>query len=386
MARNRGRANGDGSFYQTADGLWRGVAYVRLPTGETKRKYVSSTDRDTAHRKWIALVGKAHAGQPINVSSQRIDDYLHYWLEEVIKPWRKHNTYAMYETFVRLHILPELGSKRLDRLQVADVRRLLNKLQAGGASPRNVQATRAVLRSALSNAMTEELVERNVAAPMRVPRPPRRRIHPWEPEEARTFLVGTASRTLHAAYVVMLCLGLRRGEILGLGWDDVDLNRAGAHLRWQIQRQAGTLRRISLKTEDSDRVIPLPGLVVKALTARMQRQQQQREKAGKGWSDPHGWNLVFTTPEGGPIDPRNFNRAFHAACKAASVRKIRVHDTRHTCASLLRSLGVDLSVIKEILRHSQLSITADVYIHVTTNQQREAVSLISDVLGTPASR
>ncbi|MBA2348302.1 MAG: tyrosine-type recombinase/integrase, partial [Solirubrobacterales bacterium] len=98
------------------------------------------------------------------------------------------------------------------------------------------------------------------------------------------------------------------------------------------------------------------------------------------WHDPHGWNLVFTTPTGGAADPRNFNRAFQTVCKKAEVRIIRVHDTRHTCASLLRSLGVDLSVIKEILRHSQISITADIYIHVTTKQQREAIDMISDVL------
>src|SRR5438093_192040 len=151
MARNRGRANGDGSFYQTKDGLWRGVAYVRTPTGEVKRKYVSSKDRDEAHGKWVTLVGKANSSQPVNVSSQRLDAYLAYWLEEVVKPWRKHNTYAMYETFVRLYIVPELGAKRIDRLQISDVRRLLNKLQTDGASPRKVQATRAVLRSALSN-------------------------------------------------------------------------------------------------------------------------------------------------------------------------------------------------------------------------------------------
>jgi integrase len=383
MGRNRSRANGDGSFYQTKSGLWRGVAYVHTPAGGTKRKYVSSVDRDEAHRKWLDLVRKSRSGQPVNVGPQRLDDYLAYWLAEVVKPWRRHNTYAMYETFVRLYLVPPLGSKRLDRLKVSDVRSFLRKLRDDGASPRKVQAARAVLRAALSNAVTEELVDRNVATMLTVPRPPKRRIHPWEPEEARAFLSAAEGRVLYPAYVVQLCLGLRRGEVLGLGWDDVDLDRGEAHIRWQIQRVGGQLVRVPVKTADSEGVIPLPPFVVKALAARQTVQQAERERSGARWSDPHGWRLILTTPAGGPIDPRNFNRSFHAVARAAGVRSIRVHDTRHTCASLLRSLGVDLSVIKEILRHSQISITADVYVHVTTKQQREAVGLISDVLDPP---
>lgn len=363
--------------FSTSTGLWRGVAYVRTPAGDVRRKYVSSADRDVAHRKWVDLVNKANSGHPVNISSQRLDAYLPYWLDQVIKPWRRHNTYAMYETFVRPYLIPSLGSKRLDQLQVSDVRSFLNKLRADGASARKVQAARAVLRTALTNAITEELIDRNVATMLRVPRPAKRRIMPWEPEEARSFLAAAESRTLYATYVVMLCLGLRRGETLGIGWDDLDLDKGELHVRWQIQRERGELRRVPVKTAESDGVIPLPKMVVRALAARKVRQAQQRTQAGNDWFDPHGWRLVFTTPDGGPIDPRNFNRSFHAVVKSAGVRRIRVHDTRHTCASLLRELGVDLSVIKEILRHSQISITADIYIHVTTKQQREAVGLIS---------
>jgi integrase len=320
----------------------------------------------------LDLLRKAETGQPVDTSSRKLADYLTYWLAEVVKPTLRPTTYAMYETFVRLYISPALGSKRLDRLNVADVRRFIAALQAQGASPRKVQAARAILRSALSNAVTEELISRNVATLVKVPRPPRYRLRPWEAEEARTFLAATTAHRLHAAYVLVLTLGLRRGEVLGLGWDEVDLERGEIHVLWQIQRINGELRRVRVKTDNSDDVIPLPPICVEALRAKEATRRP-------------GDVLVFTSAAGTPVDPRNFNRSFTLACHKADVRRIRVHDTRHTCASLLRSLGVDLSVIKDILRHSQISITADVYIHVTTEQQREAVALVGATLALPPS-
>jgi integrase len=380
MTKSRSRGNRDGSFYQRKNGLWVGGAWVRTPEGGERRKYVTSMDRAVAHRKWTELMQQAAKG-PVAIGTSTLADYLDYWLADVVRPFRRANTYDSYETMVRLHITPYLGRKRLDRLSVADVRQWLRDLKEAGASARTVQLSRAVLRSSLTNAMTEELVSRNVAALVSVPRPPRRRVVPWTVTEARDFLNGTRTHRFYLAYVLITMLGLRRGEALGVGWDDIDFDKGEIHIRWQIQRDRQTrqLVRVPVKTDGSEAVIPLPTPVVAVLLDRQAAQDLERS-VRRHWINWENANLVLTTLDGYPIDPRNFNRAFDASCAKVNARVIRVHDIRHTCASLLRSFGVDLSVIKEILRHAQLSITADIYVHVTTDDQRDALRMISDAL------
>ncbi len=380
MTKPRARANRDGSFYQRKSGLWVGVAWVRTPDGSERRKWVTSMDRAEAHRKWLELMQKAAKG-PVATSSATVADYLAYWLSDVAKPFRRATTYDSYETMIRLHIVPYLGRKRLDRLAVADIRRWLRDLKEAGASPRIVQLARAVLRSALTNAMTEELISRNVAALVTVPRPPRRRIVPWSADEARDFLAKSKSHRFHIAYVLVVMLGLRRGEALGVGWDDIDLDKGEVHIQWQIQRDRQTRRlvRVPVKTDGSAAVLPLPTPVVAALLERKAVQDAERS-VREHWTNWENANLVVTTLDGYPIDPRNFNRSFAASCAKVGARVIRVHDTRHTCASPLRSLGVDLSVIQGILRHAQLSITADIYVHVSTEDQRDALRMIGNTL------
>ena len=138
-----------------------------------------------------------------------------------------------------------------------------------------------------------------------------------------------------------------------------------------------------VKTDGSEAVIPLPTPVVAALLDRKAAQEAERS-VREHWTNWQDANLVVTTLDGFPIDPRNFNRTFAASCAKVGSRAIRVHDTRHTCASLLRSFGVDLSVIQAILRHAQLSITADIYVHVSTEDQRAALRMISDALDPEA--
>jgi integrase len=213
---------------------------------------------------------------------------------------------------------------------------------------------------------------------IRVPKPPRRAIEPWSAAEAKTFLKATRSHRLHAAFTNMLMLGLRRGEALGVSWNDLDLDAGVLRLRHQIQRGAGGLVLQDLKTEESAVTLPVPGPLLDVLVERYEIQDY--EKARPDWTNWRDASLVTTTLDGAPIDPRNLNRAFVTETGKAALRRIRVHDTRHACASLLRSYGVDLAVIQRILRHTQLSTTADVYLHVNTDDQRTALNLIANAL------
>lgn len=305
--------------------------------------------------------------------------YLPRWLADVVEPNLEPATYAYYELMVRLYIIPALGDKRLDRLQTCDVQTWLNTLArtcqccAQGkdakrsenkrrccaigaccrdyAGRRTVQAARNTLRAALNQArMSEELVTRNVASYAKVPTPPRRRRNDsaWSVEEAGQFLASAREDDdpLYAAYVLILVNGLRRGEALGLTWSSIDLDRAQIEIGWQLQRVRGELIHKKLvKAEDLavGDTVPLPEICVAALKLRREEQEAAGEQAGKRWQRS---DLVFTTRWGTPIEPRNFNRSFDARCTKAGIPRIRVHDTRHTCASLLAALDVHTALKK----------------------------------------
>jgi integrase len=170
--------------------------------------------------------------------------------------------------------------------------------------------------------------------------------------------------------VLILVLGLRRGEMLGLRWQDVDLDGAELTIGWQIQRIRGELLHRETKTESSDAVLPLVDICAAALRDRAKDQAKARDAAGDDWPD---LDLVFTTRTGQPIEPRNFNRSFTTACAKAGVRKIAVHTTRKTCASILVAMDVHPRVAMQILRHSQISVTMNVYSEVSSEATRKAL-------------
>ena len=195
-------------------------------------------------------------------------------------------------------------------------------------------------------------------------------------EEARTFLESAraANDPFYAAYVLMLVLGLRRGEILGLAWSEVDLEAREALIAWQLQRVAGRLLRRETKTAASDATLPLPEICVRALEGRLELEIQAQAEA---W---HESGLVITTKLGKPVDPRNFYRAFQARCRRAGVPTTTVHATRKACASLLVALDVHPRVAMQILRHSQIAVTMDVYSQVTSDSTLRALKALGERL------
>ncbi|TDC78926.1 site-specific integrase [Streptomyces hainanensis] len=401
------RGNGEGSIYPYRNGF-AAYAWVTTPEGNRKRKYVYGPTRTVVHEKWIKLHAEATKG-PVATAVPTVGNYLAYWLREVVEPNLRPLTAATYETNVRLYILPFLGTKRLDRLSVRDLRTWMNKLaetcqccaqgkdaarperkrrccargQCCGRtlSKRSVNDARTVLRSALGNAVVEELIAKNVAQMIKVPRARRKKPEPWSVEEACGFLERAEAERdyLYAAYVLVLVLGLRKGEVLGLTWSDVNLDAAELRVRHQLQRVRRQLIHSDVaKTEASEAVLPLPDICVAALRARQKDQAAAKESAGEVWQ---GSDLVFTTRYGTPIDPRNFNREFVRRCERADVRVIRVHDTRHTCGSLLAAMDVHPRVAMQILRHSEIAVTMEVYTHVPSKETRRALRKLGKALG-----
>jgi integrase len=204
----------------------------------------------------------------------------------------------------------------------------------------------------------------------------------WTRAEARQFLESAHADgdQFYAAYVLVLILGLRKGELLGLGWDDVDLEAGTVTIDWQIQRvnKARGIERRRTKTAASDAVLPLPPLCIVALKAHREAQTIAQAGAGAAWHDN---GLVITTRFGTPIDPRNFLAFWKHRSEEAGLRYITVHDARRTCGSLLADLDVHPRVAMQILRHANFKITMEIYTQVTDQQTRDALKRLGESLG-----
>lgn len=230
----RKRANGEGTIVKRPDGRYHAAAFVPMSDGGRRRVFVYGRTRSEVKDKLDELLRNAADHIPRARERQTVGEYLDYWLEHVVKPERRATTYHGYETMVRLHIKPALGRKKLDELGSTDVRAMVATLRAKqtnghGAgprslSPRMVQSAHAVLRNALSNAMREELVSRNAAKLVRMSNPEYDVGAGLDPIAARALLRKIADDRLFANYLCAIVLGLRRGELLGLTWDAVDLD------------------------------------------------------------------------------------------------------------------------------------------------------------------
>ncbi|MFJ7998913.1 tyrosine-type recombinase/integrase [Streptomyces sp. NPDC096310] len=374
MARKR-NPNGAGSIWQRKDGRYEARVYVPQPDGTRRRKTVYGATWDECDVKRQELVLRDRQGVPTPARSAKLSEWLPYWLEEFVRNDRKKTTYAKYETHVRRYLIPQIGSKRLETLGAADVRRMLAAVTTQ-ASAATAKESHRVLRSALTAACREELISRNVVKLVPAPRVQSRELKPWDLEETTTFLEAARKDPLYAAFVLAVALGLRRGEVLGLRWSDIDLERRTLTVRNQIQRVQKELYADSTKNRRT-RAIPVPLMCVAPLRWQRLRQGEQRLTAGQAWNDS---DYVFTTRTGRTIEPRNLSRSFERITEDAGLRRIRLHDARHGCATLLFAAGVPARVVMEILGHSQIAVTMNIYTHVSDDNRREAMGHMDRLL------
>ena len=375
------RGHGEGSIYQRqSDGLWIGSLDLGIIDGKRARKTISGKTQKDAREKLRALQRDHERGLPVQVKRQTLAQFAQHWLAEKegsVRPM----TFESYSTAMRVHILPALGRHELTALQPQHVQALLKAKRTAGLSPRTVENILVVLGIALKQALRWELVARNVASLVDRPRVERHEIKPFTPEEARDFLTAIRGQRLEALYTTALALGLRKGEALGLRWEDVDFEGRVINVRRQLQRIGGQQRLVELKTDQSRRVIPLPEVVVSALRAHRIRQLEERLQAGERWRDQ---GLVFTSTTGTPLEPSNILKQFKKVLAQAGLRPMRFHDLRHCCASLLLAQNVHPKQVQAILGHSQISTTLDIYSHLTPGSERQVADLMDGMLRADA--
>jgi integrase len=366
------RGNAEGSIYRRADGRW--VAAVSLDHGRRKALY-GKTRQEVAHKLAVALKARQD-GLPLAGDRQTVGQYLTTWLESV-QPSLRPRTHERYQQYVTLHALPEIGRQPLSKLAPQHLQRLYANRQEAGLSAMSIRHLHAVLHRALGQAARWGLVARNVADLVTPPRAERHEMQTLSPEQARAFLEAAQGDRFHALYVLAASTGMRQGELLALRWQDVDLDRDTVQVRGSLEQ--GTRVIAETKTGGSRRQVALTRAGVEALRRHRRAQTEERLRAVY-WEDR---GLVFCTDIGTPVDVGNLvRRSFKPLLKRASLPPIRFHDLRHTAATLLLGRGVHPKMVADLLGHTRISTTLDLYSHVTPTMQREAVAAMDAVLST----
>lgn len=368
-------ANGMGTIVKRKDGRYQAAVYVLASTGENKRKYVYGSTWEEANNKRVEMLDNNRKGVPSISSSMKLDDYLDWWLEEVIKPERGESTYSGYEIVVRRYIKPNVGSKKLNALTPTHVRQFIAKLRKTKTvlgeplSDRYVQNVFETLRSALTTAVREELVGRNVAKLVETPKRGTFEVDPMSESAARKFVRAAASHWLYALWLILITTGLRKGEVLGLAWSDVDLETGAFKVRRTVQRVRGKLLFGKTKTKKSTRTLYL-GRVCLAALIKHREETVKRRGSTLNLAPGQPSDLIFVTASGRVIEPRNVNTMLRRLLKAAELDPARVHDLRHTAATLLLMDGATIREVMEQLGHASISTTANIYGHVLDEAKR----------------
>lgn len=368
------------TFHPIAPGRWHG--YVSMGTGgdgRRDRRHVSAKTRPEVVAKVKALEANRDAAHVATAKTTTVEEWLTYWSETIAPARVRARTLATYKSMIRMHLLPYIGRRRLDKLLPEHVEQTYKQLLDKGLSPASVLRVHRLLHRALKVAMQRDRVARNVAALVEPPRQVRPSTpEPLNVEECRKVLDTAKGRRNEARWTVALALGLRQSEALALQWRDIDLVRGTLTVRRGLHRVPGQgLVFTEPKNERSRRTIAVPKPLVDQLRRHRDTQDLERLVAGSDWDDGE---LVFAQPNGRPLDKHSDYEAWTRLLKQAGVRHIRLHDGRHTAATLLLAAGVHPRVVMELLGHGQMRTTMDIYSHVMPALAREAADRMATTL------
>ncbi len=374
--------NQDGSFApHRCRGSWRYILeYGRDSSG--RRLQTSQGGYGTKSAAQAALQEAVRTFMAdVTMHSLTVAEYLEMWLsgKHALKP----KTVALYADMTRNYLVPHLGDIRLLELRAQHLDRMYAAITMGKRgrplSPSTIRRVHAVLRSALNTAVKRRLIPYSPAEHIELAPENPKRPKPWAPDQCQTFLEHVREDRLANLYELMLVTGMRRGEAIGLRWEDVDLDGQCLFIVQQITEVRGKSTIGTPKTKRGTRLVPIDGATAAMLRRHREGQAVERLAWGPAWNDA---GLVFTRENGLPLRPEYATRHFQALVAEAALPGIRLHDLRHTNASLALLAGVEMKVVSERLGHSQISVTADLYTHVNRGLGREAADRIAKVLKT----
>jgi len=362
------RGNGEGSIYRRNDGRWVGQYLVHTAKGP-KYRYLYGKTRREVDEKLTKAKAERNGGLVFDAGALTLAGYMDKWLNESARNRLRPKTYKDYAGLTRVHIVPALGHIKLKKLTPLHVQQFYGAKLESGLSNRTVEYIHTVLHAALKQAVRWELVPRNVTEAVDPPRPEKKERPTFTLEQARLFLEAARGDRFEALYVLVIQTGMRRGELLGLRWNDVDLEKALLHVRQALAPDGKSFG--YPKTEKGRRRLRLTPEAVDALKRHRIAQNEERLRQGSSWRD-HG--LVFCSAVGTPMSPDNLvRRSYKPLLERAGLPEIPFHCLRHTFASLMMPHVKNPQIVQEMLGHSRISTTLDIYSHLSPDMQEDAV-------------
>lgn len=376
MSKKRG--NNEGSILKRKDGRWQGSVTIGYDdNGNQLRHYVYGKTRSEVSEKINEILHSINNGTYIDKrKNPTVGGWLNTWLYTYKKNTVKERTFDQYEGIIRVHLIPAVGSLKLVELTEVHLQKFYNKLFADGLSARTIQLINTVLYSAIKKAIKCGLLIRNVCDIVELPKQSKKERRVLTPEEQEKLLKILKKDEYGAMYIFALFTGLRRGEILALTWDDVNLDSCTIYVRKNLLRvktyvDTGDKTKLIVsepKTETSRRLIPIIDSLVPLL-------KKQRELT----QDNNELNLVFPSDAGTYIDPGNYNRKFYKLIKKAGLPKANPHSLRHSFATRALEAGIDLKTTQELLGHSSIDITANLYTHALMEHKQSELKKLKNV-------
>lgn len=355
------------------------LRYIDPLTGEQKRAYFYGKTQAEAKAKAQNARERLAQGGPIRDGSGTLEQWLEEWQRTFLAVSdRATSTKVMHEGYCRAWIIPVLGHVRLDRVNVADVNRLMLDMAKAGKADSTRRNCYTTLRKSLDDAVVNGLLATNPAHKVKQPRTKRREARFLTTDEVARLLVCAEGVRYASVVRFILGTGLRRGEALALRWDDVDLDRGLARIKGSLVRQHGRLIVSDTKTKSSRRTVALSPAMVGLLTRQKATQAVERLQAGNLWE---GSGFVFATALGVAVEPQNMLRTVREAANKAGMTGVTVHTLRHTYATTALLHGVPLKVVSVNLGHASIQITADIYGHVTDDAARAGAEAVAAALG-----
>ena len=375
------RANGEGNIRKRKDGRWEGRYTVGHDpeTGKSIIKNVLGKTQAEVKEKLKKAIEENVGIDYGRARTYTVGTWLEVWMENYAKIKLRPSTFKTSQGFLKNHIKPQIGSIPLAELTSLDLQRFYKHLLDGGRvdrieakkkpkglAPKTVRNIHQMIGSAYNLAMEQKLVTRNPTDGCALPKAEHKEMQTLHIEQLTSFLREAKDSGVFALYYIDLTTGLRRGELLGLKWSDIDLEKGDLRVQRQIGRINGKIIEMPLKTKNAYRTLPLSADAIDVL-------MQQRRKTGNS-------EWVFPSPTGGPMSPDSVLHMLHRVLKRAGLPKVRFHDLRHTFATLALQNGVDVKTVSGMLGHFSAGFTLDTYAHVTTSAKREAAKTMGNIL------